>query len=114
MSSVNGALDLVHMVLLSLPAPPLTHEINIDVIIFSTYPQPTTTNTTVDNHDYYTSQFYPPGPTADSLWINLTNVTGVVEDLAHNISDRYRFFAVSMSVAHNIKSKVENNALYGD
>lgn len=56
-------------------------------------------NTTVDNHVYYTSKFYPPGPMADSLWIDLTDVTGVVEDLAHNISDRYRFFAVSFTYA---------------
>ena len=58
------------------------------------YKQPS--NSTVqDSHDYYTSQYYPPGPMADSLWVNLSEVSGVIEDLAHNISDRYRFFAVS-------------------
>ena len=86
------AIDLFDCYIPRFPCPYTTYM--YIMIINSLYLQPFT-NTTVDNHDYYNSTFYHPGPTADSLWINLTDVTGV-EDLVHNISDRYRVFDVSM------------------
>ncbi len=65
----------------------------------------------MDNHDYYTSKFYGPGDIANRLWIDLTNVTGVIEDLAHNISDRYRFFAVSTKLMHTSNTAHKNPSL---
>ena len=68
------------------PPPPHPH----------TYTQPTTTSPppVVDNHEYYTSRFFPPGPEADNLWVNLSSLNAQRE-IAHNISDEFRFFAVS-------------------
>ena len=43
----------------------------------------------VDDHDYYTIQYIPPGPEADSYWVNLTPV-----DDFHRLSLSYRSFEV--------------------
>ena len=73
-----------------------THAHITYMYIHTALQSPDSTVTTMDNHDYYTSQFYPPGPEADGLWVDLNNITEV-EDLAHNISELYRYFAVSVN-----------------
>ena len=60
----------------------------------------------MDDHDYYISRFVPPGPEADSLWVNLTQLSGVKEDLVHNISGLYRYFDVSIKQCHIILARV--------